>query len=122
VVEYVPAADADDPRAAMPMAIDFYRDPSRGAVPGWPNRFAVMAWPEWLRFDPIALAPQVQVPTLAVHSEDAAIPAGTRRFYQALTYEKHIVWTDGTQYDFYDQQPTVGFAVERAVEHFEYHL
>jgi pimeloyl-ACP methyl ester carboxylesterase len=61
-------------RAAMLMAIDFYRDPARGAVAGWPNRFAVMAWPEWLRFDPIAMAPRIRVPTLIVHSEDAAIP------------------------------------------------
>jgi hypothetical protein len=61
-----------------------------------------MAWPEWLRFNPIARAPRVRVPTLVVHSEDAAIPDGTRRFYNGLTGGKEIVWTDGTQYDFYD--------------------
>jgi uncharacterized protein len=33
VVDYVPVVSPDDPRAAMPMAIDFYRDPARGAVP-----------------------------------------------------------------------------------------
>ena len=65
----------------MPAEVDFYRDPARGAVPGWPNRFAVMAWTEWLRFDAIALAPRVTAPTLIVHSEQAAIPDGTRRFH-----------------------------------------
>ena len=122
VVEYVPAADADDPRAAMPMAIDFYRNPARGAVPGWPNRFAVMSWTEWLEFDPIALAPKVRIPTLVVHSEAAAIPDGARRFYDALTSDKEIVWTEGDQFDFYDREPTVTHAVDRAVDHFDRHL
>ena len=122
VVEYVPVADADDPRAAMPMAIDFYRDPARGAIPGWPNRFAVMAWTEWLRFDPIALAPRVRVPTMIVHSDDAAIPDGARRFYEAMTCPKEIVWTKGNQFDFYDQEPAVTFAVDAAVAHLERHL
>jgi uncharacterized protein len=122
VVEYVPVADPDDPRAAMPMAIDFYRDPKRGALPGWPNRFAVMAWTEWLSFDAVTLASEVDVPTVVVHSEDAAIPDGARRFYDALTCPKEIVWTEGTQFDFYDQEPQVGISVDRAVAHFERHL
>jgi fermentation-respiration switch protein FrsA (DUF1100 family) len=122
VVDYVPVADANDQRAAMPMKIDFYDDPARGAVPGWPNRFAVMAWTEWLAFDAIALAREVTAPTLIVHSEEAAIPDGARRFYEALTCAKEIVWTDGTQFDFYDQDPQVSFAIEQAVAHFERHL
>jgi fermentation-respiration switch protein FrsA (DUF1100 family) len=121
-VEYVPVADPDDERAAMPMQIDFYDDPARGAVPGWPNRFAVMAWPEWLAFDAIALAPAVTAPTLIVHSQDAAIPDGARRFYEGLAGAKRIVWTQGTQFDFYDQEPQVSFAIEQAVAHFERHL
>lgn len=122
VVEYVPAVDAANARAAMPMAVDFYLNPARGAVAGWPNRFAVMAWTEWLHFDPIALAPRVNAPTAVVHSEEAAIPDGMRRFYQALPHTKEIVWTGGEQYDFYDHEPTVTFAVDRAVEHFDRHL
>jgi fermentation-respiration switch protein FrsA (DUF1100 family) len=122
VVDYVPVADPDDQRAAMPMKIDFYDNPARGAVLGWPNRFAVMAWTEWLAFDAVALAPAVPAPTLIVHSEEAAIPDGARRFYEALTCPREIVWTEGTQFDFYDQEPQVGFAVEQAIAHFERHL
>lgn len=122
VVEYVPAADADHPDAAMPMAIDFYRNPERGAVPGWPNRFAVMAWPDWLTFDPIALAPQVAVPTLIVHSEDAAIPEGAGRFYEGLAVQKEILWTSGDQYAFYDQEPNVSYSVGNAASHFARYL
>jgi fermentation-respiration switch protein FrsA (DUF1100 family) len=122
VVDYVPVADAKDPRAAMPMDIDFYTNPQRGKIPGWPNRFAVMAWTEWLNLDAIALAPEVRVPTLLVHSDDAAIPDGARRFHEALTCPKQIVWTEGTQFDFYDQPPTVDDAVGRAAAHLRQHL
>lgn len=117
VVEYVPVADASDPQAAMPMEIDFYTNPARGKIPGWPNRFAVMAWREWLTLDAVALAPSVRVPTLLVHSHDAAIPDGARRFYDQLTCPKQITWTAGTQFDFYDDEATVDVAVTNAVPH-----
>ncbi|HZP14954.1 MAG TPA: alpha/beta hydrolase [Nocardioides sp.] len=122
VVEYVPAADSRDPHAAMPMEVDFYTNPRRGGIPGWPNRFAVMAWPEWLGLDGVGLAPHVTVPTLIVHSPDAAVPDGARRFYEGLGGPKEIVWTTGTQVDFYDQQPNVGLALDHATSHFSTYL
>jgi hypothetical protein len=122
VVEYVPVADAGDPRAAMPMEIDFYTNPERGRIAGWPNRFAVMAWREWLTLDVIARAPDLRAPTLIVHSHDAAIPEGAQRFYNALAAPKEIVWMAGTQFDFYDQETTVGRAITHATRHFDRHL
>jgi uncharacterized protein len=120
--EYVPAADPADPQAAMPMAIDFYLDPRRGAIRGWPNRFAVVAWTEWLRFDPIALAPQVAAPTLIVHSHDGAVPDGARQSHDALTCAKEIIWTQGTQFDFYDRPATVADAADLAAVHLSRHF
>ncbi len=73
-VQYVPAVAGDNPEAAMPWDIDFYLNPERGGIAQWPNRFAVMSWIDWLTFDPIAVARRVEVPTVMVHSEDAAIP------------------------------------------------
>jgi len=122
IVDYVPAQSATDPAAAMPMAIDFYENADRGAIPAWTNRFAVMAWPEWLNFDAVSLACRVRIPTLIVHSEDAAIPDGARRFHAALTSEKAIAWTSGTQFDFYDQPATVSDAVDRARAHLRRYL
>lgn len=118
VVDYVPAVSTIDPDAAMHGPFEYYLDPARGAIPEWGNRFAVMAWPRWLRFDPIAVAPAVRVPTLLVHSEDAAIPDGARRFHAALGGEKRFVWTTGGQFDFYDHPATVATAIDAAVEHF----
>ncbi|MFI2206081.1 alpha/beta hydrolase [Streptomyces sp. NPDC020192] len=116
-VEYVPVVSSTDPRAAMPFDIDFYLNPQRGGIPEWGNRFALMAWPSWLTFDSVALAPKIEVPTLLVHSEDAAIPDGARRFHAGLTGPRQFVWTTGTQFDIYDQEPNVTFAVKAAAAH-----
>jgi uncharacterized protein len=117
-IDYVPVVSATDPRAAMPFDIDFYLNPARGGIPAWPNRFAVMAWPGWLTYDSIALAPQITQPTLIVHSEDAAIPEGAQRFHAGLAGPKDIYWTQGTQFDFYDTEPQVTVAADTAAAHF----
>ncbi|MFD7456436.1 MULTISPECIES: alpha/beta hydrolase [unclassified Streptomyces] len=118
-VEYVPVVSATDERAAMPYDIDFYLNPARGGIPAWPNRFAVMAWADWLTYDAIALAPRIDRPTVLVHSEDAAIPDGARRFHAGLAGPKDILWTQGTQFDFYDSEPQVTIAVDTVAAHFD---
>lgn len=118
-IAYVRAQDRDDPDAAMPFPAPFYEDPERGGIPQWPNRFAVMAWTGWLTFDPIRYARRVAVPTLMVHSEDAAIPQGARRFSAQLRAPKREVWTDGEQWDFYDGPAHVARAADAAAEHFQ---
>jgi uncharacterized protein len=112
VAEYVPAVSTTDARAAMYGEFEYYLDPARGAIPQWPNRFAVQAWPAWLAFDPITVAPGITVPTMMVHSPDAAIPDGARRFYDALAGPRSLHWLSGTQFDFYDDPGTVGVALD----------
>ncbi|WP_280184033.1 alpha/beta hydrolase [Nocardia cyriacigeorgica] len=118
-IDYVPVVSATDDRAAMPYQIDFYLNPARGGIPAWPNRFAVMSWADWLTYDAIALAPHITQPTILVHSEDAAIPDGARRFHSGLAGPKDIVWTEGTQFDFYDQEPQVTIALDAVAAHFQ---
>lgn len=122
VVEYVPANDASDPRSAMPMETDFYTNAERGRIPGWPNRFAVMAWREWLTLDGVGLAPSIAAPTLVVHSHEAAIPAGAQQFYDGLSGPKELVWVSGTQFDFYDRPNWVEPALDHAAQHLAVHL
>ncbi|MGV9452556.1 alpha/beta hydrolase [Streptomyces sp. NPDC003635] len=117
-IDYVPVVSATDVRAAMPYDIDFYLNPERGAIPAWPNRFAVLAWENWLTYDAVALAPRITRPTLLVHSEDAAIPEGARRFHAGLAGARDILWTQGTQFDFYDQEPQVTLAADTVAAHF----
>lgn len=117
-IDYVPVVSATDELAAMPYDIDFYLNPARGGGTSWPNRFAVMAWPDWLTYDSIALAPRISQPTLVVHSQDAAIPDGARRFHAGLAGPKDAYWTQGTQFDFYDTEPQVTIAVDTVTAHF----
>ena len=118
-VDYVPACSPTDENAAMYGPFDFYLNPERGALPQWTNRFAVMSWPEWLQFDGVQYGEQIRVPTVLVHSEEAAIPDGARQFYNAVTAPKEFVWTQGTQFDFYDQAPQVTEAISAITNHFD---
>ncbi|MGW4327966.1 hypothetical protein ACWEKR_18950 [Nocardia sp. NPDC004573] len=77
-----------------------------------------MSWVDWLTYDAIALAPKITQPTVLAHSEQAAIPDGARRFHDGLAGPKDIVWTPGTQFDFYDQEPQVTVAVDTVAAHF----
>lgn len=117
-VTYVPAASNTDPAAAMYAPgdlLDYYLNPARGAVPAWTNRFAVESWNDWLRWDPIALAPAVPVPTIVVHSESAAIPEGARRFAAALRVPHQLAWVRAqSQFAFYDDPATIDRALDRA--------
>ncbi|MCR6487379.1 alpha/beta fold hydrolase [Amycolatopsis sp. OK19-0408] len=117
VVRYVPAVSLTDPAAAMCGPFGYYLDPSRGAIPQWPNRFAELSWPHWLGFDAIAAAPAVTVPVTIVHSEDAALPAGVRKFAALLGGSSTVYWQAGTQFDFYDDEPTVDAALDLAAAH-----
>jgi fermentation-respiration switch protein FrsA (DUF1100 family) len=117
-VDYVSAYDPADPNAAMSFQLEYYASAERGAVPQWSNRFATMSWVDWFGFDALSAAGRVRVPTLMVHSDHAALPDNARRFYAALPGPKHLLWTDGTQSDFYDREPFVSRSVASAVEHF----
>jgi fermentation-respiration switch protein FrsA (DUF1100 family) len=115
---YVRAYDPNDPDAAMFFPLDYYGSDTRGRVPEWTNRFAVMSWGDWLTFDGVVAAEAVSVPTLMVHSDGAVFPDNARRFFAALRGSKHLFWTVGTQTDFYDREPQVGLAVDVASAHF----
>jgi hypothetical protein len=103
------ATSKTDKTAVMYGNIDYYQNPRRGAIPQWSNQFAVASWVEWLTFNPMPVAKQINVPTLFIHSEKAAIPNGARQFFAAIPVKnKQMDWLpDRTQFDFYDQEATV---------------
>jgi uncharacterized protein len=107
--DHVLATSKTDKTAVMYGDIDYYQNPKRGAIPQWSNQFAVASWAEWLTFNPMPVAKQINVPTLFIHSEKAAIPDGARQFFAAIPGKnKQMNWLpDRTQFDFYDQDATV---------------
>lgn len=120
-VDYIEAASNTDSSAAMYWegdALDYYLNPKRGRVAQWGARFAVMAWTEWLRFDPIALAPRLKVPTRLITGEQTATPGGAKLFASAMTAPHDMAFIEGTQFDFYDNPKTVAAAAAAAIQHF----
>ncbi len=117
-IEYVPAISTTDKDAAMYGQFDYYLNPKRGAIPEWGNRFAVMSWPEWLKFNGIKAAGKIDSPVMIVHSKQAALPQGAQKFYQHLKGPKTLIWLDGSHFDFYDNSATVRRSAFLAVEHF----
>jgi fermentation-respiration switch protein FrsA (DUF1100 family) len=118
VVEYVPAASSTEKAAAM-FQVDYYASSSRGLIPQYDNRFAVMSWPEWLDLNAVALAARVHVPTLVVHSDGSALPANAKRFFDNLgTSHKRLLWLSGNHTDFYDRDPQVREAAAAVGQHF----
>lgn len=115
----IPAASSSD-RSALMFQVPYYTEPQRGLLPQWENRFNVASWEPWLSLDAVAIAPRVQVPTLIVHSEAAAIPQGARAFAAGLRAPKTERWLPGvTQFDFYDQPAAVRAAADAAQAHFD---
>lgn len=117
-VRYVPAVSTTNADAAMFGPFDYYLDADRGAIRSWDNRFAVMSWHEWLSFDPHPAASRITAPTVIVHSREAAIPQGAEKFHANLGGARNLVWLSGSQFDFYDQEPTVTEAAAIVAQHF----
>jgi hypothetical protein len=69
--------------------------------------------------NPMAQANQVKVPTLFIHSEQAAIPEGARQFFSKIpTQNKKMVWRNNyQQFDFYDQKPAMQEAIALISQH-----
>jgi len=123
-VEYIPAISRTDPAAAMFGEYDYYLNPSRGAIPEWrADKFAVMSWEDWLTFNPMPTATQLQLPVLMIHANGAVLPGNVRQFFNAIPHpQKELYWTEGGQFDFYDQEKQVGEAAGKAAAFFHRYL
>jgi fermentation-respiration switch protein FrsA (DUF1100 family) len=117
-VRMVPAYEDGNDRAGMFFPLDYYAAPGRGAVPEWSNEMAELSWMYWLTFDGLSSASRVSAPTLFVHGDDCVLPANLRRVHDLLGGPRKLVWTEGSQIDFYDQPAQVSLAVEAADKHF----
>ncbi|MEJ7604546.1 MAG: hypothetical protein WKG01_42220, partial [Kofleriaceae bacterium] len=99
-------------------ALDYYLNPTRGKVPTWSDRFAVMAWSEWLESDFVSLAPAFDLPLSIVTGDATATPTAVKDFIHRLPHKPTVHQHAGTQFDFYDNPDTVQFASEHAIAHF----
>jgi fermentation-respiration switch protein FrsA (DUF1100 family) len=123
-VAYIPAISKTDANAAMVGDFDYYLNTDRGAVPQWSaDKFAVMSWEDWLTFNPMPVAKNIQVPTLMIHSDGAVLAGYAKQFYNDIPHNNKVLhWTEGTQFDFYDQPALVAEAVTAMSVFFKNHL
>jgi dienelactone hydrolase len=114
-----PAYAEGNDRAGMHFRLDYYARPERGAVPQWRNQMAELSWLYWLLFDGLDAGAHVDTPTLFVHADGCAFPDHVKTLHARLGGPKRLVWTEGSQIDFYDQPPQVGAALEAAKAWFD---
>jgi fermentation-respiration switch protein FrsA (DUF1100 family) len=119
ISDTVPMASLTDANAPLFGNWDYYLNPNRGAIKEWANEFNVMSWVEWLTFDGVKAGEKIKIPTLLVHSKDAAVPMGAEQFYQNLKVDKRFHWTSGNQFDFYDLPDKVDESIKQVVEWFK---
>ena len=124
VVDYIPTVSKTDKTAAMSGDFDYYLNPDRGAIHEWSaDKFAVMSWEDWLTFDPIPVAKNIQKPTLMVHADEAALPDNVKKFFADIPHDNKVLhWTEGAQLDFYDQPKQVSEAVGAITIFFKEHI
>lgn len=80
---------------------------------------AEMSWLYWLTFDGLSAADEVSTPALFVHGDECVLPANVKDVHARLRGEKELVWTGGSQVDFYDQQRLVDKAMAAVVPWFD---
>lgn len=112
--ETVPAYDPGNEQAGMFFELDYYGNRARGAVPAWTNDMAAMSWWYWFTFDGLRAVARVQQPALFVHSDGCVFPDHVKAIHGQLRGPKRLVWSEGTQTDFYDQPAQVSVAVDAA--------
>ena len=117
-VRTVPAYEAGNDRAGMFLELDYYASPSRGVVPTWVNEMAEFSWAYWLTFDGLSATSALTVPSLFVHGDGCVLPENLRAVAGKAAGPTELVWAEGTQIDFYDQDPQVSLAVDAADAHF----
>lgn len=118
--ETIPAVAADNGDVAMPLreAYEYYGT-SRGAVPNYVNGFAVQSFAYTGIFDSLRAAPNLRVPTLIVHSENALAPTFARAFAKDLKMPSRQLWLESSgQIDFYDDPRLIGAACDAIAEFF----
>ena len=121
-VRYVKAFDYKDETAAMVGPFDYYGRSDRGGIAQWDNRFAVMGWSEWLTYDAVAAAKALKVPSLFVHSDNAALAPNVKAIYQAIAAPKALSWSSEDHFAFYDEPQVVKRSTEAAVKYFAKYL
>jgi hypothetical protein len=113
----IPAAGPVGAEGVLMPIGGYYFEPTRGAVPGYDNKWNVASWEGWLTYYPADHAERLDKPLTIVHSEAAAIPQGVKRFLSGYPGTATAVWLENiSQFDFYDRSDAVTTAADAVAE------
>lgn len=124
-VDYMKNVSGDaNEELAMPGQEAFeYYGTGRNTGARWANRSATMFFEPFLQFNSIDSGAAIKAPTLVIHSDEALVPEGAKRFFASLPSKKKLHWMTTAQHiSFYDEQPVVEEAAGRAVAWFNHTL
>lgn len=118
-MEYAPAYEVGNKKAAMFFTVDYYGNPKRGAIPQWKNKYALTSHKVWHDFNVWSFDQTITTPALFVHSDDSALPENLRRLYNDVKGAKELYWSNGEHTEFYDKTEQVNDASQALVKHFK---
>jgi uncharacterized protein len=124
VAEHIPAVGKGGD-VAMPLdeAFEYYGTARGGQLGHYVNAFAVMSREHTLPYDAQAVASQIRVPTVLVHSEKALVPSLARAFHERLAGPKSLFWlVSSGQIDFYDDKGLIEPATDHLIAAFRSQL
>ena len=117
-MEYAPAYEVGNKKAAMFFTVDYYGNSERGAIPEWKNEYALISHKAWHDFNIWSVAPTITTPALFVHSDGSALPQNIKRLYDEVKGPKKLHWAVGEHTEFYDRDRQVNEAAQALIRHF----
>lgn len=117
-MQYAPAYEIGNKKAAMFFPVDYYGNPSRGAIPAWKNEYALTSHKVWHDFNVWSFDKTITTPVLFVHSDGSALPENLKRLYNDVTGPKQLYWSKGEHTEFYDKTEQVADASQALIKHF----
>jgi hypothetical protein len=118
-MEYAPAYEVGNKKAAMFFTVDYYGNPERGAIPQWKNQYALISHKAWHDFNIWSVASAITTPALFVHSNESALPENVKRLHNSVKGSKELYWTSGEHTEFYDRGQQVNEASQALIRHFK---
>lgn len=118
-MEYAPAYEVGNKKAAMFFTVDYYGNPERGAIPQWTNQYALISHKVWHDFNIWSFDTSITTPALFVHSDGSALPQNLRKLYNDVKGPKELYWSNGEHTEFYDKAGQVDDAAQALVKHFK---
>mmetsp|Transcript_3557 Transcript_3557/g.4762 ORF Transcript_3557/g.4762 Transcript_3557/m.4762 type:complete len:305 (+) Transcript_3557:279-1193(+) len=111
------AASVSDEKSIMYKA-PYYTEKTRGLIPEYDNKFALLSWKPWLTYNAFACVETLSKPVFIVWSPSIALYDGAVRFVEkaAAPVKQLYLGKEVSQFEFYDNKKAVKASVDAVVD------